>query len=280
MNKIITILLVFVSCLAFGQGATPNLRSGIAMYVKYEETSGTAMNDETSNNNDGTGYGGVDLNATGKVNSGISYAGTNDYVSYGNSSSLSSDNSTYSIWVKSNSATNPSDPKGIIYKAPSTGFDQEIGLVFNTNGTIQASGYDGTSKATLSVTTSSDYYDATWHLLTIVKTYVASADILELFVDGESEGSDQEDYNVVQNTNDLESGRLSSASLSARYFLGTMDEFMVYTRALSDLEVKQLYNSDSGLLYVQENFKNNYNYEKLINYVISRQYFTWITGAN
>ena len=41
-----------------------------------------------------------------------------------------------------------------------------------------------------------------------------------------------------------------------QYLTGLLDEYIVCGRELKDIEVKQLYNSDSGLLYVQENFKN------------------------
>lgn len=61
-----------------------------------------------------------------------------------------------------------------------------------------------------------------------------------------------------------------------RGFDGKIDEVKILNRAVSLTEVKMDYNNGDGILYVQENFRNNGDFNKLISYVIDGMYLSWI----
>lgn len=270
MNKIIIILLVFVSSLVFGQGATPNLRAGLVGYWKFEEPSGTIAIDQKEYNDLTTN---ATVNQTGKLGKAYDYNGTNDYTYLPSAATLFADEDLWSVsmWfnagtISSSSIANRMFGIAEVASVSLSAIIFAVGLTNKVQFYYKDSGGSGhtTDLATISASTWYHYvvtYDGTTYKAYINNSVTNITDDIVAF-------------NSAQN---VKIG--TSVGAGTSWYDGLIDDVMIYDRALSALEVKQLYNSDSGLLYVQENFKNNYNYETLISYFIERDYFTWITGA-
>ena len=251
MNKIITILLVFVSCLALGQGATPNLRATMAGYWKMETTSfldEKQLNDGTNN--------GVSI-VTGKVGNAGDFDGGTDYVTFGYVPAFSftdgAGNDTpfsISLWFKSDNVTSN---KGLITKSQVGSTEWQLIIKGSTSDILfrllDATGgfIDRTSSTTLST--------ATWYHLVVVYDASETNTGLDIYLDssldnGVTGGSGY--VGMTDKTDPIDLGTWSRAN----YYDGIIDEVMIYKRELGTLEIKQLYNSGNGLLYVYENFKN------------------------
>ena len=255
MNKIITILLVFVSCLAFGQGATPNLRSGLFGYWKFEETSGTTIFDERSDSYDLTNTSAI-VNQTGKV--GLCY----DFELSNSATAVSSyvaakrplyGEYSFSLWVKPEST---GEDRTIIGSWEEDGFmcimrmdfSEWFSLLIQDDGSTTVG---GTFTGLPSIAT------ATWFHIVIV----ADGSFLRMYVDG-SEATNSFSYDgtlnatVSTDTKVRIGSRFSTGSGIYDEFDGLIDELKYFNRGLKEIEVKQDYNSGDGLLYVYENFKN------------------------
>jgi hypothetical protein len=68
---------------------------------------------------------------------------------------------------------------------------------------------------------------------------VVSFTDLELFVDGTSYGTVAHDNSFPTNDQNFNLGRQNNGT---QYFQGQIDEFRIYSRALSGLEIQALYN--------------------------------------
>lgn len=82
-----------------------------------------------------------------------------------------------------------------------------------------------------------------WHL--IAGTYDGLA--LYLFVDGKQAGSKEVKGKIINDNDTVVAGRLYN-DLSDRYFKGALDEIMIYDRALSADEVRDMYISAGGVI--------------------------------
>jgi hypothetical protein len=278
MNKIITILLIFVSCLAFGQGATPNLRSGLYLYYKLQRTTGSVI-DET-NRNDGTNSGST-RGSTGKIDNCFSFDGSNDYVDTGIDSEIyygNNDVFSVSFWISHNFSATTGFDRIIAKGGTASTSVQELFIQQNgTGNTVYGYIVSTPSDVAYTASTTTSLTASTWYHV----VFYFDGTNTKIYLNSSNEGTSSDfTGSVNRRTSDKITIGASSTLQSITHYNGLLDEIMIYKRVLTDLEIDQLYNSSNGLLFVQENFKKNYNYEKLINYVISRQYFTCITGAN
>jgi hypothetical protein len=271
MKKTLTILLVFCSVLVFGQ--TP-MRSGLVCLQKYEDNG----LDETSNNNDASAVGAT--YATGKIGNAAVFDG-NDYFTMNSHATLEFVENEYlsiSAWINTN---NISGQKVIFSKLNNFGSfytggfqlylkDDEVRWLCRSSTTNDL--VVDSNNANLSINT--------WYHLVFTTQFFDNS--FNFYVDGVeltfTITSPALGDKVVLSSDPFVGTRRYNNILSD-YFNGEIDEFMIHRRALKAIEVKQLYNSDNGLLYVQENFKKDNDFKKLIDYVIGRQYFAWINNV-
>jgi hypothetical protein len=75
--------------------------SNYAAVWHLKETSGTTLNDSTSNANTGTATNGAGLNQTGQINGAVNFDGVNDFVSVADANSLDiTSQLTISLWLQ------------------------------------------------------------------------------------------------------------------------------------------------------------------------------------
>jgi hypothetical protein len=258
----IIILLVFISCLAFGQGATPNLRNA-KMFLKFESSD---YPDETKNNNDPT-----DVNSptygSGKIGNAVTYNGTSQYstVSDDNTLDLSGDY-TVSAWVKTSAS-------GGVFFAKRNVAVSTVGYVAYISADkfrfLMSNGVTN-----YFVTSTADVNDNTWHHVVCGRD---GTDVFLVFDNGTRITSSGVNTDL-SNSYPIYIGYQQGSS-AANYLAGSEDEMLIWQRALKDIEASQLWAGGDGLLYVYENFKNKKNisnFNKLVKCAILNRYYAWI----
>lgn len=262
-------LIVFIFCSVVVLGQTP-MRSGLVGYWKLEETSGTTASDETSNSNDLTITDAT--NATGKIGYSRDFDGSGDIInSTSNLSDMPSDIGTFAFWINVDNYTTTSNKNFIVLADAITWSNGVVSMYHNTSLSwyIYIGSTGTANNAWQKINVSSYIAEGSW-------THVAfkwdtNTDEYNMFVNG-SEVTPS-GTNIVSNPSGIDnisianySGSPSSSGLDCR-----MDEVMVWSRLLLDIEIEQLYNSGDGLLYVYENYLNDGDFEKFNNY--AKEYF-------
>jgi hypothetical protein len=207
-----------------GSGTT-----GLQALYKFDEGSGTIVNDSSGNGNNGTISGATW--ATGKSGSGLSLDG-NDCVNKATPSAglKPSLEVTTAAWVKM-SAT---DTGG----AEIVSMGDSYALRVQTSGNIQFFYYNGTTWKSI-ITTGVNVRDGVWHHIVGQKTSTA----LQIYVDGISKASTPNTGTIAytQGT-DLFIGKHGNGD-TIYDFVGSIDDVRIYNRALSNQEVLDLYNA-------------------------------------
>ncbi|MHC4158437.1 MAG: LamG-like jellyroll fold domain-containing protein [Planctomycetota bacterium] len=206
---------------------------------KFDEGSGTTVYD-SAGNNDGTVY---DANWTsGKIGSyALDFDGSGDYVVISNEPNFdfgSDTDFTVCAWIKTTATT---DRRRIVNKCesghePYTGF----GFYMDPPGIVKFRLKDTADVVIVETTTSVN--DGSWRFA----TGVADRDgDIKIYHNGSLEDTDS--LALVDNINNnipVAIGR--SMDYNGQYFDGTIDNVRIYARALSDIEIWQLYREGAG----------------------------------
>ncbi|MDD3007061.1 MAG: LamG domain-containing protein [Candidatus Pacebacteria bacterium] len=245
-----------------------DLDYGLVGYWDMEEGGGQTVYDKSGNGNDGTlgssssiesadPVFGPGHDSSGENGTGMVFDGVDDYTKVGDSNSLDiADEITLSAWVKRDES-DVSD--GIVFKNHGylLAFDNVNHVYFNYhNGTS----WVGEAHSSVLIT------DLDWHH--VVASYKKDRGTVQIFVDGEM----SKETSVVADTIAVDSysffiGHCMNWS-DSWHFAGSIDEVRVYNRALSDDEIRQLYNQKkpvlemkldegSGSTAYDESFNNN-----------------------
>jgi len=228
--------------------------SGLVGYWNFNEGTGETANDSSGNGNNGSFsnvdavlYNGALLDSAGKYGKGIKFDGSNDYVKINGNAPLSSSAYTVALWIKPNLQSEYW--KGIIGK---NGRNYNIWLgnanVLN-GGFIHHRFHDSSSTNSGCPNTAVGLIRTDgWNYVVITnngitcKTYIndGAADS-----SGSVVGSLIADNGTTYMGSNLDSG-------AGNYYKGMMDEVRFYNRALSDIEVQNLYRAvytdNSGLV--------------------------------
>jgi hypothetical protein len=210
------------------------LLQGLVAWYEFE---GNA-DDSSGNGNDGTEYGGVGY-TKGVIGKAGSFDGKDDYVNIDAVPDLGEDNYSVSVWI--NKSQKSIELQSIVtlqkhryFYMAFRGNNLESRSEPNTINT--ANNYDYAI-----TTTEEDYTDSQWHNMVAVKTN----NTLMLYVDGVYKGEpvnggismDRSSYGGSSRV-----GSYESVSGYDQYYLnGLIDDLRIYNRALSEEEIKALY---------------------------------------
>ena len=235
---------------------------------KFDECQGTTLNDASGNANNGTlniGASGTQTSAgtctdglstsawyngsTGKYNASLNFDGTDDYVSVGNPSELSFERTnpfTLGAWIKTNSTTGR--PIGKL-DSSTNGYRGYSLFIRNGKPVLQIIS-TWTSNA-IDVEGNTTVADGAWHHIVATYDGSSSANGVKIYVDGK-QISTTTNYNsltgtIVNNIN-LEIGRGGSGSV-LNPFNGQIDDVRIYNYALTEEQVKNLYNEGSAVRF-------------------------------
>jgi prepilin-type N-terminal cleavage/methylation domain-containing protein len=213
----------------------PTCSQGLVGYWPFDEGSGTIAKDYSGNNNNGTLCNGGTCPAqgptwtTGKVGSALNFDGADDYVTIPDSPSINLGTGDFTLvaWIKA--ATTQTTYPQILSKRGTTANGFLFGLWSNGNLFMQIAG------ANYPIATDPNLRDNNWHYVVAVRR----GSTVTYYIDGANKGSFTSTASM-SSTHALWIGRDEPAA-GFTPFNGLIDEIHIYNRALSDSEIKALY---------------------------------------
>lgn len=195
-------------------------------------------NDISGNGNNGTVNGAnLTIDRFGNPNSAYQFNGTTDFVQMLNGGIGGGSSRTISFWAKTN-ATGEMVPI-------------DYGDANGNGGTFQVQFNNGCSGVGLDVSNGvitrggNSILDNSWHNIVVVLDATAQLDSVRFYVDGAmlptitcGALNQTASINTVL-TNPIRIGKVSAGNV--RYFNGLLDDFISYNRALSQVEINQIY---------------------------------------
>ena len=203
---------------------------GLVGYWPFDEGSGTIVKDYSGNGNNGTLCNGSTCGVqgptwtTGKVGGALSFDGVDDYVyiPYSLSLNLPRNNESVFLWIKHNS-------NYVLFQSSS--WNRRL---FATVWTF----YDASNQH-YNVNAGSPN-DNTYHFV----GYTVVNNTVKTYKDGDFVASASRSVNAVGPASSYWwLGRVCSGSSCSLYYSGLIDEVRIYNRALSDSEIKALYDA-------------------------------------
>jgi Concanavalin A-like lectin/glucanases superfamily len=200
--------------------------------LSFSEGSGTAATDNSESGHDGTLVN-TPAWTTGKFGSGLSLDGTNDHVSVANPSTLNfgTSNFTISAWIKRQAT----GVEHTIFSKTASDIWTDGGKELFVNGNNDTLGFGGFSIGEV-FSTGTITNDGLWHHVAV--TFAESSNTVTFYIDGVASGG-----GPVNLPADASSHVVKIGGHPARhYFRGLVDEFCIFSRALSPSEVQGIMN--------------------------------------
>lgn len=201
---------------------------------KLDENSGTAANDSMGNSTAGT-LTNTPTWAMGKLNTAVSFAGSNQQILVGDDSDFDfadDENMTLTTWFKHTAA---SAQEVILSKYAAAGYK----IIMEADGDITCGlDYDSTWTPTDSATsTAATYDDDSWHHIACVKTGATS---IALYIDGVLITTDASitATNTLTNADPMYFG--IDADGTSNDFTGTLDDIRIYRYPLTSQQIKNV----------------------------------------
>lgn len=223
-----------VSVYQNGKSSLPAaLQDSLLLYLSFDKDEGSQVTDASGKGNHGKVQGAT-YTSSGKIGGAYEFDGVDDYINIPFTSGVDN-NSTLSAWF--NGVTGLSADSAII------AVERDAGNYFINLGVNGVSGgkisfciktFDGSTAGEYD--SRYNYNLDVWHH--VVGLRDTNSDTISLYVDGVFDGSTA-DPTSVQAYSQAKIGHVSPHS----YIKGSIDEVMIFNRALSADEVKTLYNS-------------------------------------
>ena len=215
----------------------PASNPGPAVYLKFDEGSGTTIEDDSASGNPGTLTNGAGW-ATGVSGQAAVLDGVDDYVPIPHAAALDAFPLSVTVWFRTTAATGVS---GLVNKYVAGSFDGY--QVFFNNGNLCAwylrdatnYVYDGGACPM----STSGYNDGLWHQA----AFVVDASGGHLYVDGAAKGAQPwtGQPGAPTTVQDVHLGHYPGAFGGLEYLTGAVDELRIYGQALTAGDVLQIY---------------------------------------
>lgn len=226
--------------------SSESLERGLAAYWKLDENTGTSAADASVSGKTGTLTNSPTWGA-GRIGSGVTLDGTNDYIDIGSSSALADNLSRFSVstWFKTSTTTCPSANCMLISKLSTGSFSTGIGWAllaeYNYMGQLGFLVQGPTSSDWVAKYTDADTYDdGAWHH--VLATYDSGTIIM--YVDGSTVYTTTNSGGTIGSISNAVNVRIG-ADTDGNYFPGTVDEVRIYDRVLSAEEAAKLYKTSA-----------------------------------
>jgi len=200
----------------------------LVLDLPFDEGSGSTVYDQSLYGNNGTIHGATWTK--GRYGYALSFDGTDDYVEVPHSDVFNVNQFTITLWLKANEGYGSENNPGIIAKRNST--SSSWGLwIRASDGKIwgrvwQSDGTQVDLPATFTIQTDTWYFVA----------FVADGSEVKILVDGEQVTSLSYDGTIQASTFPI---RIGYQNID--YFNGIIDDVRIYSRALTDEEIRELY---------------------------------------
>ena len=205
-------------------------------YYRLDDTTGTAIDDLETANNNGTYFGSPTRAQPGAIagNSSVLFDGVDDY---GSITRQISTNFTVEFWFKSTQGlgTGTSWWQGAgLVDAEVSGAANDFGVSLRSDGKVVAG--VGTPDVSI-VSSSGGYNNGVWHHVVFTRS---SSGVFNLYVDGAAAGSATGSTAALTSNANINFGRLASAN---NYYQGNLDEIAIYNTALSAAAIAAHYSA-------------------------------------
>jgi hypothetical protein len=207
--------------------------NGLVAAYGFNENSGTIVNDNSGNGNNGALTNGPTWSSSGKYGAAINFDGINDFINVADANSLDLTNRmTVEAWVYANDLTGY---KTAVCKENGT-TTLAYALSPNNNNANGSSSQRPNARvrigSTMTTVTGSTKLSAnTW--THIASTYDGS--VLRLYINGTLTSSASVTGNITVTTSPL---CIGGSTALAQYFAGMVDEVRIYNRALTQSEIQ------------------------------------------
>ncbi len=238
MKKIIALLLFFGLCLGLALPSYASLDEGLEVYYAFDAPfDNNKILDLSGNDRTGHIYGNVQQ-AEGVLGYAARFDGNGDYISWptsGQGVNIGTGDFTVSFWFKT------TDTDGYMLDARK-GSDYEQGyylISYNIPSERIYFGLDSTTGSS-QAHSSSSMADDSWHMATGVRANTETI----LYIDGVEVSRDTTSSSIDVDSPRIYLGRryTPSTNWNYHYYDGLIDDFRLYSRALSADEVQELYN--------------------------------------
>ena len=244
MNRNLTLVIVLlITSINYAQ-IPPYVSSN--NLVGWWPFSGNANNESGIGNNGTVNGADMATDRFGNANNSFSFDGIDDFIEVDLNTTLPIGLSI-SVWVSSNLPSSQFEHKGIVWSRlsgpsgnPPFPANQATGIMIHPNG-ILCTASDGNSIVQIQ-DTGQYYNDASWYHL--VFTYDVNSGYTKIFVNGIESKSIQSinlsPIDLAYNT--IKIGKDEITGYGNRHWNGLIDDIGIWNRALTDCEIKNLYN--------------------------------------
>ncbi len=220
--------------------------SGLVGYWNFDRNT-TLVNDLSGQNNDGTRVGGVNWTTGGKLGEGFSFDGTDDLINIDTAVGdlATTTTGTWSAWVKPRDAT-PTALMIPISFGDTAGTSDDIELRVETTGKLGAQNIVTTARWYFTTDSTTLLTDNQWTHVAIVHDNTAPVMYVNGVLTAITFAISVDKTTWSDNTPNLDNGRIGSRNINGggnvNFFNGTIDEVMIFNKALSATDVSELYN--------------------------------------
>lgn len=221
------------------------LSSGIVSYWKLDENTGSTFADSASTNNGTFGPNAPTWFTPAVINSGLHFLGFSSYATVPDAANLNPTAITINTWLRFSSI---SGYMAYGRKATNSGaaYSYQLYVKADGSGNGVLANYVTTGAGTPSVdgTAMTGMLANTWYMVT---TTYDSTDGLKTYVNGTLAQSAAANGTII--TTNTGAVQIGGDSFNNSFWLGDLDEYGIWSRALTASEVTQLYNTGTGLQY-------------------------------
>ncbi|MHA2329511.1 MAG: LamG-like jellyroll fold domain-containing protein, partial [Candidatus Hodarchaeales archaeon] len=208
-----------------------------AVYYKFDEGYGTAVQDSSPNNYDGTNNGTVTRSNQGKFNKAVDFDGSSGFVRIDNEPlTFSSRNRTISLWYQPDASDISSGLHDIVTGHHTGSYDYSRLRLYIDGATDKITFYFSVypGPTAVSITTTSTFSAGEWYHLAVTWDETD----YYLFVNGVQEGTYSHSGVTTDTITVITLGSNQDTGDPATYLYGAIDEFKVYYTALTQEQVK------------------------------------------
>ena len=238
MNKLLRALACSLSLVSITTVVKADLNDGLVAYYPFD---GNA-NDMSGDGHHGIENGGISY-VSGQIGDAASFDGNNDGITISHSSIFNLSKFSISGWIK---VEDTSSNQKIFFKDQSNNFNHDFQLYINDNSLIVQL-QNGTNQESLI----SSSLTIGWSYITFTSNGINNNN---LYINGILEDSNNISWTLNGNTLDWSFGRFS---LESSYFEGDIDDIRIYSRALSESEIQELYQYSSNSCSVDSSSQIN-----------------------
>lgn len=204
---------------------------------QFDETSGTTAYDASGNNNNGTLTNSPTITTSGKINSALTFDGSNDYVNVPTSSSISiTADITIAAWIKRGVTNQKGD---ILVRTNGSNWDYEFGI--DDTGQDDKIFFYADAPSFFTQYSSGTISDTNWHHV----AFTRSGSSTTLYIDGKQSGTSTASGAFNNNSTPVRIG----GDGDTVYFNGTIDDARLYNYALTTEQIKTIMNDNAAIKF-------------------------------